>query len=183
MFDAKWRQGCINPSFFSIISIGGLEMKVVVSDQKTGKAYMAANEKELFVGKKIGEIIKLDELGLPGYEAKITGGSDKQGFPMNVSVQGAIRKKIFTGEASGFKATKKGEKKRISVRGNTVSNETAQLNTIITKVGSVDISQVLAKAAPSGEETMSAKERAVKKSLEMAGSAEIGDAVKKKARH
>jgi small subunit ribosomal protein S6e len=144
---------------------------------------MATTEQDLFSGKKIGEVIKLDELALPGYEAKITGGSDKQGFPMNVSLQGNVRKKIFTGKAPGFRAAKKGERKRISVRGNTVSNEIAQLNVIVTKHGSVEVSKVLAKVEATGDEALSAKERMIKKSLEMAGSAEIGDAVKKKARH
>ena len=31
-------------------------MKVVVSDQKTGKAYMGNSDHDLFLGKKIGEI-------------------------------------------------------------------------------------------------------------------------------
>lgn len=158
-------------------------MKFVVSEPKTRKAYSTNSDKALFAGKKMGETVKLDEIGLPGYEAKITGGSDKQGFPMNSSVQGAMRKKIFTGDGIGFKAERKGEKKRVSMRGNTVSEEIAQLNLVVTKVGSTELGKVLAKAAPKEEETMSAKERAVKASLEMAGSAELGAAPKKKARH
>lgn len=154
-------------------------MKVVVSDQKTAKAYMASTEQALFVGKKMGEIIKLDEIGLPGYEAKITGGSDKDGFPMNQSIVGPTRRRILTSSAAGFKASKKGERKRISVRGNTVSNEISQLNVVITKVGSVDISIVLAKKGAEGDDALSAKERLIKKSLEVAGSAELGSGVKK----
>jgi small subunit ribosomal protein S6e len=161
----------------------GIKMKIVISDQKTGKAYLASKEHDVFVGKKIGEVIKLDEVALPGYEAKITGGSDKQGFPMNVSLAGTGRKKIFTGKAAGFRAERKGERKRISVRGNTISNEIEQINAVITKTGSVDIAQILKKEAPKGDDAVSAKERAIKKSLEQAGSAEIGDAIKKKARH
>ncbi|MCX6804088.1 MAG: 30S ribosomal protein S6e [Candidatus Diapherotrites archaeon] len=157
-------------------------MKIVVSDQKTGKAYMASSEQELFVGKKIGEIVKLDEVGLAGFEAKIAGGSDKQGFPMNVSMQGSARKKIFTAEAPGFHATRKGERKRISVRGNTVSNETSQLNVVITKAGAVKIEEVLGKKELSEQDQISAKERMIKKSLELAGSAELGSGVKK-AKH
>lgn len=154
-------------------------MKVVVSDQKTGKAYMASTEQELFIGKKLGEIIKLDEVGLTGYEAKITGGSDKDGFPMNQSIVGQVRRRILTKEATGFKASKKGERKRISVRGNTVSKEIAQLNVIITKMGTVDITKVLAKKGPEGDEALSAKERMIKQSLEKAGSEELGSGVKK----
>lgn len=154
-------------------------MKIIVSDQKTGKAYMASSEKELFVGSKIGDTIKLDEVGLSGYEAKITGGSDKQGFPMNVSLTGSVRKKIFTTDAPGFKAARHGERKRVSVRGNTVSNETAQLNVIVTKAGSIALDNVLAKKEAVGEDAMSAKERMIKKSLETAGSQELGSGIKK----
>jgi small subunit ribosomal protein S6e len=154
-------------------------MKFVISDQKTGKGYTANYEQDLFVGKKIGEVVKLDELGLTGFEGKITGGSDKQGFPMNVSMVGSARRKIFTQDAPGFSANKKGERKRISVRGNTVSSEIAQLNVVVTKAGEVNIDEVLAKKAPTAEDTMSAKERMIKKSLEQAGSAELGSGVKK----
>lgn len=157
-------------------------MKIVVSDQKTGKAYMANSDHDLFVGKKIGDNVKLDEIGLAGYEAKIAGGSDKQGFPMNVSLTGSVRKKIFTKDAPGFRATRKGERKRISVRGSSVSNEIAQVNVVITKAGSTDINALLGKKGPTPEETMSAKEKAVKKSLEMAGAAELGSGIKK-AKH
>ena len=157
-------------------------MKVVVSDQKTGKAYMANSDHDLFAGKKIGEVVKLDEIGLAGYEAKITGGSDKQGFPMNVSLSGSARKKIFTRDAPGFSATRKGERKRISVRGSAVSGEISQVNVVVTKAGSIDIDTVLGKKAPTEEDTVSAKERAIKKSLEQAGSAELGSGIKK-AKH
>ncbi len=160
----------------------GDEMKFVVSDQKTGKAYNANSDKELFVGKKIGEIVKLDDIGLAGYEAKITGGSDKQGFPMSASLVGSVRKKIFTADAMGFNSSVKGERRKVTVRGGAVSNETAQLNVVITKAGAVAIDDVLAKKTPTEEETQSAKERMIKKSLEMAGSAELGSGIKK-AKH
>ena len=157
-------------------------MKFVVNDKKAGIGYAANSETDLFVGKKIGDTVKLDEIGLIGYEAVISGGSDKQGFPMNVSIQGSIRKKIYTGKAPGFRATKKGERRKISVRGNTVSAEIAQLNLVVTKEGSAKIDTVLVKKTPEGEDALSAKERLIKKSLESAGSAELGSGVKK-AKH
>jgi len=157
-------------------------MKYVVST-KSGKAYSAASEDVLFVGKKIGDTVKLDGIGLTGFEATITGGSDKQGFPMNRSVPGGARKKIFAVSGVGVKTIKKGERKRVSVRGNTISDETSQVNLKITKDGSVKIGDILAAGKPSKEELMTAKERAVKASLAMAGSDAIGDAPTKKGRH
>ena len=157
-------------------------MKVVLSDQKTGKAYLFSTEQDVFVGKKIGDTVKLDELGLAGYEGRITGGSDKQGFPMNVSISGPGRKKILTANAPGFKAKRKGEKKRVSVRGNTISSEMAQVNAVISKYGAAKIEEIYKKSEPSEEDKMSAKERAIKRSLEQAGSAKLGSGVKK-AKH
>jgi small subunit ribosomal protein S6e len=154
-------------------------MKIVVSDKKTGQAYLASPANEVFVGKKIGDTVKLDELGLTGYEGKITGGSDKEGFPMNVSMVGTARRKILTGNAEGFKASRKGERKRVSVRGNTISNEIVQVNLAITKEGSVTLESVFPKKELSPEEQLSAKERMIKKSLESAGSAELGSGIKK----
>lgn len=157
-------------------------MKFVVST-KSGKAYSTTSDQETFIGKKISDVVKLDNLGLTGFEAKITGGSDKDGFPMYPSLPGSGRRKIFTADSLGFKATHKGEKKRVSVRGNTIGEDTSQINLVVTKEGSVDINALLRKKEVNPEETMSAKELALKKAKEMAGSAEIGDAVKKKARH
>jgi len=158
-------------------------MKFVVST-KSGKAYSASSEQDLFIGNKIGETVQLDGVGLTGFEARITGGSDKQGFPMSASLQGPARRKVLTSDGLGFRASKKGEKKRVSVRGNSISNEIAQVNLVVTKDGSVKIEDVLKSTkAPSPEDTMSAKEKAIKKSLEMAGSAEIGEAPTKKLRH
>ncbi len=157
-------------------------MKYVVST-KSGKAYSAASDDALFVGRKLGDTVKLDEIGLTGFEATITGGSDKDGFPMNNSITGTVRKKIFTVAGTGVKTKRKGERNRTSVRGNTIAEDISQVNLKITKDGSVKIANVLGKGEASEEETMTAKERAIKKSLEMAGSAELGDAPSKKGRH
>jgi len=157
-------------------------MKYVVST-KSGKAYSAASEDVLFVGKKIGDTVKLDGIGLTGFEATITGGSDKDGFPMNRSVPGSVRKKIFAVRGVGVKTIQSGERKRVSVRGNTISDAISQVNLKVTKDGSIKIGDVLAAGKPSEEEKMSAKERAVKASLAMAGSDAIGDAPTKKGRH
>ncbi len=160
-------------------------MKFVVST-KSGKAYSTASDNDLFVGKKIGAIVKLDELGLTGFEAVITGGSDKQGFPMYKSVPGLARKSIFTAKGLGFKLGRKGERKRHTVRGNTISSEISQVNIAITKDGPKKIESILGKpedVAKNAEEEMSAKERALKLAAETAGSEEFGDAPTKKNRH
>ena len=67
----------------------------------------------------------------------------------------------------------------MAVRGNTVGSDIAQVNLVVTKAGSVEIDKVLAKKGPTPEEQQSAKERMIKKSLEMAGSEELGSGIKK----
>ena len=158
-------------------------MKFVISDTKSGKAYSASSNDDLFIGKKMGETVKLDEIGLTGFEAEITGGSDKDGFPMNKSVHGTGRRHIFTTKGIGFRKARKGERKRLSARGNTISSAISQINLKVIKAGTADIAKILAKSAPNEEETLSAKELALKKSKELAGSDAIGEAPSKKARH
>ena len=98
---------------------------------KMWQSLYGCTEEELFLV-KIGEVIKLRNW-ITRYEAKITGGSDKDGFPMSRSIVGQGRRKILTKDALGFKASKKENEKEFSVRGNTISKEIAQLNVIITK--------------------------------------------------
>jgi small subunit ribosomal protein S6e len=156
-------------------------MNIVVSDPKTGKAYGKKVEvTALLLNKKIGEQVKLDSLGLEGYEAKITGGSDKQGFPMRTDVPGTARKKIFIRKGTGFHPKRKGERKRVSVRGNTISEETEQVNLIVIKQGNKKLEEIFAteKTEEKQEEKQeTAKEKLVRESLENVGNVEIaGDA-------
>lgn len=123
-------------------------MNITVSN-KDGKAYSVKTETPTFVGKKIGAIIKLDSIGLNGFEGKITGGSDKQGIPMKHDLDGLLRKKIFI-----TTDTKKGIRKRITRRGNTISDETAQINIKIIKEGTQKLNEILGKP----EETKTEKE-------------------------
>ncbi len=158
-------------------------MKFVISEPKSGKAYSATTEGDLFIGKKLGEVVSLDEInGMTGFEARITGGSDKQGFPMHPSVSGQARKKILTGRGIGFKPDKKGERKRVSVRGSAISSEIAQVNLAITKMGGANLDELFHKETKEVD-TRSAKEKALEEAKKMAGSTEIGDAPTKKARH
>lgn len=144
-------------------------MNVVVSNQN-GRAYSAKTENPVFVGKKIGETVSLDELGLKGYEGVITGGSDLQGFPMRVSLMGTIRKKILTTKGVGFKGDRKGQRRRVSVRGNTISSQISQINIKITKKGSVNLNKFFGKEEDKQDKKVeSAKERMVRESLEQAG--------------
>lgn len=126
-------------------------MNLVISMPKTGKAYAKKLDQPEFLYKKIGEEIDLGVIGLEGYKAKITGGSDKEGFPMKSTLPGTIRKKLLLSKGVGFRAGKKDEKKRISIRGGTVDEKINQLNLVVTVVGSANLDEMLAKKTEESE--------------------------------
>jgi len=126
-----------------------MEFKVVVSDPKTGKAYQktvtGANANRL-VGKQIGDIVSGTILDLPpDYEVQITGGSDKDGFPMRPDIPGPARKKILVSGGIGFKPKERGLRKRKIMRGRVISKDILQINMKVVKHGKIPLEEVLKK--------------------------------------
>src|SRR5881396_3623834 len=80
------------------------------------------------IGKKIGEDLDGLYVGLPGYKLQITGGSDKDGFPMRSDLPGPRRKRLLVSGGVGFHPVRSGMRKKKTVRGNTVSPDILQLN-------------------------------------------------------
>jgi small subunit ribosomal protein S6e len=112
------------------------EFKLVINDPKTGRSYSKAITTDVFKGKKIKDKIKGDEIGLTGYELEITGGSDKDGFPMRYDLEIPGRKKILVSKGPCVKIRRKGLRKRKTVRGNLISLNISQINLKIIKEGS-----------------------------------------------
>jgi len=149
-------------------------MNIVISDKKTGKALNTKTEKNIFMGKKIGEEIDLSGIGMLGYKGKISGGSDMEGFPMKHSLQGMQRKRVLLEKGIGFRPTKIGERKKKTVAGNTVSLNTAQLNLVISHYGAQAFEELLKTIAkPAEKREESVKEKLIKESLERAGTEEL----------
>ena len=121
--------------------------KLVVSDPKTKKTYQKeVSEKESgLLNRKIGDKVKGEFLGLTGYELEITGGSDKQGFPMRPNIQGFARKRVILTGTPGFHPKHKGERRRKSVRGNVISEEIVQVNTKVVKYGTKGLGEIFGK--------------------------------------
>lgn len=129
---------------------------------KDGKCYQTEKEQkeaEFLIGKKLGETIDASFLGMDGYQIKITGGSDQDGFPMRADMQGAQRKRILVTKGAGFKSKKKtkkglmkvhGMRKKKTIRGNTIDKDIAQINCKVVKEGSVPLQDVF---KPAQEET------------------------------
>lgn len=121
-----------------------MAFKLVVSEGKNSHQMEveAALSKKL-IGLKIGEEFDASMVGLEGYQLRITGGSDKNGFPMKKDVDGPRRIKSLLSGGVGFKSTRKGQRRRKTVRGNTLSDDIVQVNTIVVKKGEKNLTQLM----------------------------------------
>lgn len=123
-----------------------VEFKLIINDPKTGKSYKKPIDGEMsdqFLNKKISEKIQGGQLGFKGYEFTITGGSDKQGFPMRPDLDMQSRKKILAVTGVGIKKKDPGIKQRKTVRGNTISEQVSQINLKVTTQGQKSIEECL----------------------------------------
>lgn len=115
----------------------GLSMEILLSDAKHRSA---------LYGRRIGEIIDGKDIGFAGYEFKITGGTDKYGFMHHPGVEGTELKKIILRAPPGIRFTRfkkekrdgghkfidlRGIPRKKTVRGNTISEVTRQVNMIV----------------------------------------------------
>ncbi len=122
------------------------EFKVVVNDPKTGKSYkkeIKGTKANSLIGKKIKDEIDGVFVDLPGYKLQITGGTDKDGFPMRPNLQGSVRKKLLLKGGVGFHPKRKGMRKRKMIRGNTISAEIVQINMKILEYGPKPIEEAI----------------------------------------
>jgi small subunit ribosomal protein S6e len=120
--------------------------KIVVSDPETRKSYQLEVDQAKalgLIGKKIGEEFNGDLIGLPGYVLKITGGTDKDGFPMHPSIPGSVKKKVLLSGEPCFHPRKKGERRRKTVRGNTISADIVQINVKVSKKGEKPLEELV----------------------------------------
>src|SRR3989338_2143156 len=110
-----------------------------------GKSYQVEKDQKdaLVAGKKIGDIISGEFLGLSGYELQITGGSDKDGFPMRKDIEGMSRKKILIGKGIGLKSKIRGLKRRRSLKGNLIADDIVQINCKVNKEGERAMDEIL----------------------------------------
>lgn len=121
-----------------------MAFKLVISEgEKSHQLEVDAAQSKKLNGLKIGEEIDASLVGLDGYKLKITGGSDKNGFPMKKDVDGPRRIKSLLSGGLGFEPKRDGQRRRKTVRGNTVSDDIVQINTVVTEKGSKSIDELL----------------------------------------
>ncbi len=119
-----------------------------VNDPSSGKTYHIKLPKDnikFFIGKRLGDVVPGDPLGFKGYSFKITGGSDKDGFPMHPSLQTTGKKKIILSGPPGFHPRREGERRAKTVRGSIISDAIKQINLKIMEKGDQDIEQLIEK--------------------------------------
>lgn len=105
--------------------------QVVISDPSTGQSWQKevdGQDANRFVGREIGEEIDGGAVGLDDFTIEITGGSDEAGRPLRPDVKGPGLKDVLLTGGTGFKPSRDGERKRVSVRGREISDVVAQLN-------------------------------------------------------
>lgn len=105
-----------------------MPFKLVIGEPKTRRAYQIERDVPSLIGLKIGDTFDGGAVGLAGFTLQITGGSDKEGFPMRPEVPGPGRKKMLLSGTPGFRPWRKGMRKRKYVRGNTISDSIMQVN-------------------------------------------------------
>jgi small subunit ribosomal protein S6e len=121
-----------------------LAFKLIISQgEKSHQIEVEAAESKKLIGMKIGDEFDASQVGLKGYELRITGGSDKNGFPMKKDVDGPRRIKSLLSGGVGFKPRRKGQRRRKTVRGNTISDDIVQINTLVVKKGEKPIEDLL----------------------------------------
>jgi len=126
--------------------------RLVLSNPEDGTAKTITLEPRvfsLFIGKKIGDELDGSIIGLKGYRIRITGGTDRDGFPMRPDVSGPRRVEVLLAGGVGFKPKEKppskrkkrrqrrrkhGLRRRKTVRGNVISDAIAQINAVLVPV-------------------------------------------------
>jgi small subunit ribosomal protein S6e len=128
-----------------------LEFKINIGDNK-GKCHtkiVRDAQANSLIGLKIGSKVDGNVIGIPNYEFIITGGSDKDGFPHRASIDGSGRRKYLLSGGVGYPVKRKGKRVRKAVRGNTISEESYQINMKISKNGNKPLEEIIAEGASS----------------------------------
>jgi len=121
-------------------------MKLNIANPATGAQKLLEVDEErryrVFFDKKIAQEVPGDSLGdeWKGYVFRITGGNDKQGFPMKQGVLLPNRVRLLLSDGhSCYRTRRTGERRRKSVRGCIVASDIAVLSLVIVKQGDAEI--------------------------------------------
>lgn len=124
------------------------DIKLVISDPKTGKAYnmdVTGPKVNKFIGRPIGSEIDGETAGLPGYKLIITGGTDKTGVPMRGDIPGQARRRILVAGGIGYHPAEDGMRRRKLLNGNEISSDMVQVNAKVAAYGEKTLDELAPK--------------------------------------
>jgi len=121
-------------------------MKLNIANPATGQQKLINIDDErryrIFYEKRMSQEVSGDSIGdeFKGYVFRITGGNDKQGFPMKQGVLLPHRVRLLLSKGhSCYHEKRSGERKRKSVRGCIVGPDIAVLALVVVKQGDADV--------------------------------------------
>ena len=121
-------------------------MKLNISYPANGTQKLVEIEDErklrVFMDRRMGQEVPGDSVGpeFKGYVFKITGGNDKQGFPMKQGIMHPTRVRLLLSDGhSCYRPRRTGERKRKSVRGCIVAMDLSVLALSIVKQGDEEL--------------------------------------------
>jgi len=109
---------------------GANEFEAIAYRTKSFQVSVDQSKAPSLIGAKIGDVVDVNISGVP-LKLKITGGSDNSGFPMRFDVQGGAKRRLLLSSPPGFYPTEDGMRKKRTVRGNMITAEIVQINTIL----------------------------------------------------
>jgi len=109
---------------------GSNEFEAIAYRTKSFQLSIDQSKLNNLIGSKIGDSVELVVSGL-NFKLKITGGSDNSGFPMRFDVPGGAKRKLLLSGPPGYHPKEDGMRKKKTVRGNMVTPEVVQINTVI----------------------------------------------------
>ena len=106
------------------------QFKLIVSDRKGKTIAQELKDRtaQPLLGTRVGSTIDSSIVGVAGGKLKITGGSDRSGTPMRADVHGGVKKYVLLSTGVGNRSE---ERVRKLVRGNMVTEEIYQLNSML----------------------------------------------------
>jgi len=130
-------------------------MKLNISNPATGaqKLIDIEDEKKLrtFIDKRISQEVDAGCLGneWKGYVVRISGGNDKQGFPMKQGILTNNRVRLLMARGmSCYRERRSGERRRKSVKGCIVDSNLSVLSLVIVKKGEQEIDGLTNRVVP-----------------------------------